>query len=427
MLPSVTVIVLNYNGKEYLSDCLTSLFALDYPGESLEVLVVDNGSSDGSGRYLAENFPSAGLIQLSNNVGFAKGNNIGAQSATGEYLALLNNDMRVDQHWLSRMVEAIQAEDDVACVGSKILTWDGKATDFTGGVLNFYGMGFQPESDDSSDDLRETLFACGGAILIERQVFTESGGFDEDYFAYFEDVDLGWRLWVLGYRVLLVPQAVAYHRGHATGKKFAAEKRALLYERNALYTIIKNYGDEALGRVLPVALLLTARRSTLMSGVDKRGFRMEAEQLSSSIWPPSRCGSRLAEGHIRRELRTLLDEFGLWVLLKEVFRRILRWFYVRSVVQIKRGVAFVPRESLSPLMALDDVAEMLPVMWDRRQEIQSRRRRDDVDILPLFGEPFHPHPSNSVYLELQQSLARLFGIVDLFGDSENTVEVELSP
>jgi len=419
MLPTVTIVILNYNGRDLLPHCLESIFALDYPQDQLEVILVDNGSSDGSAHYVALNFPTVRVIGLPTNVGFAKGNNLGARAARSEYVAFLNNDMRVDQRWLLELVQTIQKSDDVAAVGSKILSWDGSEIDFIGGTLNFYGMGFQPtdQSQHGDDCVREVLFACGGALLARRSVFLESGGFDEDFFAYFEDVDWGWRLWILGYRVLLQPKAIAYHRGHATGKKFAAEQRAVLYERNALYMIIKNYEESTLERILPVALLLTAKRSSLLSGCDKRTFRMGNEVQPHSIWPASRGPALLIRSSLRREFKQLLEEFGVWAVLKEAIRRILRWFYARTVLQIRRDVAVIPRVALSPLMALDDLAEALPDVWRRREEIQRRRVRSDAEILPLFGDPFHPHPPDPLYFDLQQRLVSLFHINDFFKNS----------
>ena len=408
MLPDVTVIVLNFNGKDYLGDCLDSLLALDYPSDRLEIMVVDNGSVDRSVSFVRQAYPTVRLLELPENRGFAAGNNAGAQAARGAYLAFLNNDMRVDPRWLIEMVEAMQTADDVACVGARILTWDGNGIDFVGGTLNFYGMGFQPEDMvKASEGVHQVLFACGGAMLVRRDIFLESGGFDESFFAYFEDVDLGWRLWVLGYRVLFAPRAVAYHRGHATGKKFEGERRALLYERNALAVILKNYGDEALTRILPVALLLTARRAVMASGLDKSQFRMETQ-------PRSDKSLRLAEGQMRRELEMLMREYGLWVVTKEIVRRILRFFYANFVYQVRRDVAIVPRASMSPLVALDDIADMMPAIWAQREAIQAQRRRSDAEILPLFGNPFQPHPPDPAYLALQQRLVEIFHIDGLF-------------
>lgn len=412
MLPDVTVIVLNFNGKDHLGDCLDSLLALDYPPERLEIMVVDNGSVDQSVPFVRQVYPSVRLLELPENRGFAAGNNAGAQAARGTYLAFLNNDMRVDPRWLIEMVEAMQTADDVASVGARILTWDGSGIDFVGGALNFYGMGFQPEDVvKAGEGVHEILFACGGAMLIRRDVFLASGGFDESFFAYFEDIDLGWRLWVLGYRVLLAPRAVVYHRGHATGKRFEMERRILLYERNALATIFKNYGDEALTRVLPVALLLMARRTMLASGLDKTKFRMGTQPLANE-------SLGLAKGQKRRELEVLMRECGAWVVTKEIIRRILRFFWVRTVYSITRNVAVVPRVSMSPLIALDDMADMMPAIWAKREAIQSRRKRSDAEILPLFGRPFHPHPPDPDYFALQQRLVEIFQIDNLFPTPE---------
>lgn len=415
MLPDVTVIVLNFNGQDYLGDCLDSLLALDYPSERIEIMVVDNGSVDRSVSFVRQAYPAVRLLELPENRGFAAGNNAGAQAARGTYLAFLNNDMRVDPRWLTEMVNALQTADDVASVGARILTWDGRGVDFVGGTLNFYGMGSQPEDIvKASDDVHEVLFACGGAMLIRRDVFLATGGFDESFFAYFEDVDLGWRLWVLGYRVLFAPRAVAYHRGHATGKRFETERRVLLYERNALTTILKNYGDEALTRVLPVALLLTACRAMLASGLDKTKFRMEAQPRPRSSWPRSKESLGLAGGQKRRKLAMLVREYGLWAITKEIVRRILRFLYVRTVYWVTRDTAVVPHISMSPLVALDDIANMMPTIWAKREAIQSQRKRSDADILPLFGRPFQPHPPDPAYMELQQRLVKIFQIDSLF-------------
>jgi len=223
-LPRATVIVVNYNGREHLADCFPSLASLLYPRDKLEIIMVDNGSRDGSVEFIRDNFPQIKIIQNDRNLGFAQASNIGARGASGEYVAFLNNDMRVDPHWLIELVKPVLRDRDVVCAASKILSWDGKRIDFVGGALNFYGHGFQLDYgkgniDDYTQE-RPLLFACGGATLIDKEVFLECGGFDEDYFAFFEDVDLGWRLWILGYKVLFAPKAIAYHKHHGTSKNF---------------------------------------------------------------------------------------------------------------------------------------------------------------------------------------------------------------
>jgi len=143
--PPVTVIVLNYNGLRYLQDCCASLLALDYPREQLDLLVVDNGSTDGSVEFMAAHFPTIRVHPLEENLGFAAGNNAGAAVARGEYLAFLNNDTRVERSWLKELVRSLREDEPqgVVCTGAKMVSWDGTAIDFVGGVMNFHAFGWQ--------------------------------------------------------------------------------------------------------------------------------------------------------------------------------------------------------------------------------------------------------------------------------------------
>ncbi|HXV97794.1 MAG TPA: glycosyltransferase family 2 protein, partial [Anaerolineae bacterium] len=228
-LPFVSVIVLNYNTCEHLETCFRSLQQLIYPTDKLELILVDNASTDQSVAYVQTHFASVKLIVNDKNYGFSQGNNIGAAKAAGELIAFLNPDMRVDPRWLIELVKLLLEDTEVAAIGSKILNWDGQQIDFAGGAANFYGYGYQTgrgqEASADFDQVMPTLFACGGAMVIRRQLFLEVGGFDEDFFAYYEDLDLGWRLWVLGYKVFLAPASITYHHHHGAWKKVADEKR----------------------------------------------------------------------------------------------------------------------------------------------------------------------------------------------------------
>ena len=143
------------------------------------------------------------------------------------------------------------ADPEVACTGAKILDWDGQYVDFVAAVVSYYGFAFQLHyrSRDVFDTPGPLLFACGGAMLVRRAVFLAAGGFDEDYFIYFEDVDFGWRLWLMGYQITFAPKAIVYHRLHATMDNFSNFRKWLLFERNALVTVLKNYDDANLSRV----------------------------------------------------------------------------------------------------------------------------------------------------------------------------------
>lgn len=365
--PLISVVVLNYNGRQHLEACFRSLQKLDYPQERLELILVDNASTDGSIGFMAKHFPEVRIIQNQSNVGFAKGNNIGAEAARGEYVAFLNNDTRVDEAWARELVRPTLRDKSVVCAASKIVDWEGKVIDFVKGVMNFYGHGHQKglgRKNIGGEREEPILFPCGGSMLIDREVFLETGGFDEDYFIYFEDVDLGWRLWLMGCQVILVPTAITYHHQHATMNQFFDYRKAVLYERNALYTIIKNYSQETLNKILPAAFLLAAKRMKEYMEID---------------------GVDFTPYHITGAKTTTSD--------------------AESVSKL----------SLAPLVALNEVIDNFPALMRKRERVQKRRRRPDAEIFELFGQPFRPIPPvTTEYVASQYMLAQEFGIGQLF-------------
>jgi GT2 family glycosyltransferase len=275
----VSVVVVNLNGRHLLAECLDALAAQDYAPDLVETILVDNGSIDDSVAFVRDAYPAVRIVEAGRNLGFAGGNNLGAHTATGECLALINNDAQADRHWLSAMAQVLDSEPEVACVGAKILDQAGETIDFVGTALNLYGRAFQldeamPVAPGYYDQVRELLAPCGGAMMIRRELFLEVGGFDEDYVAYYEDVDLGWRLWIYGYKVLFAPDAIVYHRKHQTGEGFPVEQRYTLAEVNALRTLIKNCEDESLGGVLPFSLFMGVKRAVEQSGLDRERYRL---------------------------------------------------------------------------------------------------------------------------------------------------------
>jgi GT2 family glycosyltransferase len=266
--PSVSIVIPNWNGAEHLPDCLDSIEQLDYPPGLVDVLVVDNGSSDGSVGLVESDYSWVHVVTNDRNEGFAAACNTGAQTARSDCVVFLNNDMRVDAGWLAGLADAYDAHSGYVCVGGVILDWEGVKLDFAGGWANFHGFAGQMHSGKPLDerlieDRRDLLFACGGSMLVDRSVFLALGGFDPSYFAYYEDVDLGWRLWLSGYRVRLAGAARTYHKLHGTESGLPAHRRAFLCERNALCTLMKNCSDESLARLLPASLALLAVRARL--------------------------------------------------------------------------------------------------------------------------------------------------------------------
>src|SRR5690625_3802690 len=192
--PSVSVIVVTYNGRDYLDACLQSLLDQDYPSERVEIICVDNASTDGTTDLLRDQFGEVRLLRNGTNTGFSPAVNQAAQVANGEFLALINNDAVAETSWLREAVRVVDGEDQIVCAGSKIL-WhqdadphddDLQRLDYAGGQMAFYGHGFAKDAgevDHGEQVTRPTLFASGGAMVVRRSVFIETGGFDESFFA----------------------------------------------------------------------------------------------------------------------------------------------------------------------------------------------------------------------------------------------------
>lgn len=417
--PSVTVIVLNWNGRELLPDCFDALLALDYPAERLTLMLVDNGSTDESIALMRDQYPQVKLVSNARNLGFAGGNNAGARAATTDYIAFLNNDAHVDPDWLIKLVEAVQSDPAVVCAGSRLMNAAGERVEFGGSSINFYGYGYQEGFDRGNvsayTGTRPVIFACGGALLIRREVFLECGAFDEDYFANYEDVDLGWRLWVLGYKVLYVGASVVLHKHHGTQRHVPDASRRALLERNALLSLIKNYDDENLARVWPAALLLALKRLYLISGVDAQTYRIGYPAPQFAAPPRPIKGARWIrllreEGPVefyRRAISLLRRKLGQ---IEAAYPPPDR----HTLPGVEPGYEQVSRLALSHLVALNDVVDLLPRAWEKRARVQAARRRPDAEIFALFGRPlelsfFDPH-----YEAAQQQLTHMLHIDELF-------------
>lgn len=164
---TVTIVILNHNGREHLDLCLVSLLALEYPQDKLEVIIVDNASTDGSREWLAENYPAIRCLANVENVGFAQGINRGAEIATGEFLAFLNPDMRVHPRWLVELVTTIQSGPDVVCAGSVVLDWLGDKVDYAGRPNDALNLAPRKQIKRMCSSLPPWMFHCS-LRLVER-------------------------------------------------------------------------------------------------------------------------------------------------------------------------------------------------------------------------------------------------------------------
>jgi hypothetical protein len=212
------------------------------------VTVVDNGSTDGSIAAVTATHPDARFIPLGTNRGFTGGLAAALATSRARNVIFLNNDAVPEPGWLAALTRAIdQAPADVVSVGGRIISLDGTQIDFIGGAMTFDGHAFQegfrmPIGSRAEPEAgAEIFFACGGNMISRREAFLELGGFDDDYFAYLEDVDFGWRTWLAGGRALFEPRATVRHASSATSNRLGDFERGVLFERNALQTAIKNF------------------------------------------------------------------------------------------------------------------------------------------------------------------------------------------
>lgn len=217
-LPKISVIIVNFNGKILLERCLESLFKVHY--ENFEVILVDNNSTDGTIEFVTKKYPSVIVIKLDSNKGFAEPNNIGSKIAKGDYLLFLNNDTVVTPNFITELVNEIEKDKKIAICQSLLLKPDG-SIDSSGDFIDKLGVVYNSKTKTSKK--REISSARGASMLIRKTIFEQLDGFDERFFVSFEDVDLGWRAWILGYRVILIPKSIVYHYGGTTVKKIKSE------------------------------------------------------------------------------------------------------------------------------------------------------------------------------------------------------------
>ena len=219
-MEQVSVIVPNFNGLAVLHDCLESLATQDYP--EIEVIVVDDGSSDVSPDLVERDFPAVRLIRLAKNGGFACAANMGMREARGQIIALLNNDAAAAPGWVRALVEALGRHPEAGAAASKMLLWDRAGViNSAGDIVRRNGMpdsrGVWEHDLGQYEDETEVFGGCGGAVAYRRTMLDEIGLFDERFYMYCEDVDLAFRAQYAGYTCVYVPRAVVRHRMSATG------------------------------------------------------------------------------------------------------------------------------------------------------------------------------------------------------------------
>lgn len=339
----VSVVLVNFRGADDTLESVASLLGVDWPAKDLEIIVVENGSSDDSLVKLQTVADRITIVESKENLGFAGGCNLGASKAKGEFIAFLNNDARPHKRWIKEAIATFGSGSEIGAVASKVLDWEGERVDFVDAAITWYGMGYKPHAGENDREAwskeRDVLFGTGAAMFIRAAVFEELGGFDENYFMFYEDVDLGWRLNLLGYRFRFQPASLAYHKHHASMKEFGDFRENYLLERNALFTLYKNLDAESLAEVFPNALLLAIRRAVARGKLDSTSLDLRKPGVDS-----------------------------------------------------EKSMA-VSKDTLAGVFALDQFVELLPTMHEARRRMQASRVRSDRTLKQLFGttdEPAYP-------------------------------------
>lgn len=253
----VTVIIPNYNGKHFMQPCLESLKKQTCP--NFKILIVDNHSTDGSIEYMTEHYPEIEVISLDKNYGFSYAVNVGIRHAVTPYVILLNNDTTVDEHYIEAMTKAIEASPRIFSVSSKMIQmYHPGLIDSAGDLYTLMGWGVCRGAGRSISNYTasDRIFtACAGAAIYRRKIFQEIGYFDESHFAYLEDIDIGYRAQIYGYKNMYCPSALVYHVGSGTsGSKYNSFK-VKLSARNNIWLNYKNMPLLQLIINLPALLL----------------------------------------------------------------------------------------------------------------------------------------------------------------------------
>lgn len=259
-MPSVAVIILNFNGQKYLPDLLGSIFKFPPALSKQSIIIVDNHSTDGSVVWLKKNYPQAIILEQKQNLGFAAGNNIGIKYAIDrqyDYVMLLNQDTIITEGYLDLLVKKISLDNKIAAVQPKLMLYP--STDLInslGNVIHYLGFGYTYGHKHSSCEIRDARFeinyCSGAACLLKAEALKMVGFFEEELFMYHEDLDLGWRFKLFGYKNIICPAAVVYHKYEFS----RSIKKYYFMERNRFIVMLQNYKFGTLLLIFPALLIM---------------------------------------------------------------------------------------------------------------------------------------------------------------------------
>lgn len=325
--PFVSIIIVNWNGRKFLEDCLRSLSRITY--KKKEILFVDNASLDDSVEYVKKNFPKIRIIQNNKNLGFAEGHEIAFNKSKGQAILILNTDTIVEKNLLDALIKKLYKNDTIGAVQPKIVIYPQKnLIDSIGsfflmsGDLYHYGREKDPSLPIYNRPM-DIFSAKGACILFKREILTKTGLFDKDYFAYFEETDLCMRIWLAGYKVVYTPETVVYHKGGASAERAVPSYIQFHSYKNRLCTYIKNLSFKYLCKVIPFTIILYQCASIIY--ILRRRVDISWAIQKAIFWNITHIKQTLQKRkYVQREIRTIKDDNFLPKLTRKVG---LSYFY----------------------------------------------------------------------------------------------------
>lgn len=312
-MKKVTVVIPNFNGKTYLDDCLKSLKKQQF--KDFDIIVVDDGSTDGSVSYLKERWPEVNVIALSDNTGFANAVNTGIRESDSPYVYLLNNDCICSETAIGQLVKDMDKDIRLFSVQSKMLAMkEPHNIDDSGDLYSAMGWAFSPGKDKPSTRYNKRAFVtscCAGAAMYRRSALDETGLFDVDHFCYLEDVDIGYRARLFGYMNMMEPSSVVYHAGSASSGSRYNEFKVKLTAGNNIYLIYKNM--TVLQIVLNLPLIIAGILIKHVFYVKKRLGYAHIKGLAEGFSKISKGKHKRLEFTPAMQLRAVTLQLELWI------------------------------------------------------------------------------------------------------------------
>jgi hypothetical protein len=307
-MPKVAIIIINYNGLQYLPDCLNSLASLTYPREDFKVFFGDNASSDTSVEYVKNNFPQIEVSVNEKNLGFAAANNLLMEKALNsgfDYIFLLNQDTICQPDVLDILISEMEKDLSAGSIQPRLMLWPEKnKINSLGNSLHYLGFGFSAggyQEFDGSSELRETAYASGAAVIYRSQALKKTGLFDPDFFMYHEDMDLGWKLRLCGYKNMVALNAVIYHK-YSFSKSM---KKYYFMERNRFICLLENYD---LFTFLLISPALLAMEMGLLVFSFINGFWREKLKVYAYFFKIKNWQKIIVNRKFKQNLRTIKDK-----------------------------------------------------------------------------------------------------------------------